>query len=119
MSRFSEVRTEYVRSKIVGAPYHDQAVRSYIAGLITLEQFIVKGPVSFAEAMCLHGLRTNYPLDYAGILRELDPEGHKQDQKARQQDAASREESDRQRLIQQQHVAEIEKAQWLHLGGRP
>ncbi len=114
-----EIKTQYVRNLLVETPY---ARRRNIYALMTIEEWVNQRPTGFASGMYIHNLRSEYPIDWDFIRREINegyvasPEEIKKafaDQAAQKREARIRAEAER----AEQEAAR--RREWSRAGGQP
>ena len=73
-----DATTKYVRQRVEVAStlnYHSERVDKYIGHLHSIEHLLINGWHSFAGSMAAHWLKSQYPIDWRLIKRELEENG--------------------------------------------
>ena len=114
MLMYSEIKSQYVKSRIKGRKFSQ---RKYIDDLARLERLITKGPAGWADGVAYHYLRNEYPTEWKAIYKELNSKEFKQ---IKQREARKREkERKEQEKWEEEEKKEMERkrGEWAGVGG--
>ncbi|MEM2099092.1 MAG: hypothetical protein QXU99_05025 [Candidatus Bathyarchaeia archaeon] len=114
---YTNVKSQFIKSKIQGANWKWTAYRNYIDKLITIENYVLHGATGFAHALYMHQLKEQYKTEYEIIFHELKPKEYKhfKEEERKRQLKHREEEAKRQKQLakKEEHL----RRQWLKAGG--
>lgn len=108
---YKGIKSEFVRNKIKGAKWNSKG--QYIADLVALEQFVLKGPQSCNGAMCYESLKREYKQEFKKISNELDPKVWKEHIKRKRE----QKEYEKKCIESLEKREEKAKKEWVEAGG--
>ena len=117
----NDIITDFVRNKVKGKSWDDRYI--YIRELMELEEYCVRVERgSFGNRMHFQQLRTRYPEEYRGIMKELDPEWLKKEaelqaKKAKEDEERLEREKEEERGYEKKYTQD--QRAWKELGGKP
>jgi hypothetical protein len=123
MEKYSEIKSQFVRDRMKETSWKDHR---YIGWLMALERIIARGgPKGFSDGMYYGKLRIEYPIEAEAIRLELCEGKAMSCGEFRARKEARRKELERhaeawQRYLEaQRRDEELERQEWLKLGGLP
>jgi len=116
MTDFKNIKTSYVRNKLKGLEYNDEN-KQYIQNLMFLERVISGEKINYIAGMSYESKKREYSSEFKEIFTELDPEGYRKYIQELEQRKIEREESEKQRAIQDKLEEELSKKSWGEVSG--
>lgn len=111
MTDFKNIKTSYVRNKLKGLEYNEEN-KKYIQDLMFIERVISGEKINYIAGMSYESKKREYSSEFKEIFTELDPEGYKKYLQELEQRKIEREESEKQRVIQDKLEEDLSKKSW-------
>lgn len=116
MTDFKNIKTRYVRNKLKGLDYND-GNKQYIQDLMFIERVISGERINYIAGMSYESKKRKYSSEFKEIYNELDPEGYRKYLQELEQWKIEREESEKQRVMQDELEEELSKKSWEEICG--
>jgi hypothetical protein len=115
--KYTAVKSEYIKTKIIGTNWNNKSRRNYLNILIELEDYVLNGAGGWAHAIYIGSLRDHYREEYDKIFKELKPEAYQQQKEQESQAKLESEQFWEKWAKENRAIEERQRKDWLEAGG--
>jgi len=115
---YQKVKSQYIKSLILGASWENEEQREYIDFLIELERVILEGVHGMAEGIWYHHNTIKYRKEWEILYRELKPEIFERIIESEKREAEEQKKRDEEWMREWEEKEKRQKEEWLEMGGR-